>query len=345
VKKRKSDFKIISILKVLLITILVGLLVTYFFVQDIEEMLGDIFAIVLYSLFIGSTLWAGNDLIVRTIEKHPLLIKKPERKFIIVIIVVIIYSFIAIIFVSFIWHVFWLKGNISEFNMPSFQHIAVLLGVTFIITFGTGLKEFIHDEKENIIREEKLKMEIIKLQYETLKNQVNPHFLFNSLNALTSLVAENDDAVRFIKNLADVYRYVLDQKDKELVDFKQELNFVSAYLYLHQIRFGKNLEVNVCKAPPNKMVVPLAVQMLVENAIKHNEISVDAPLKISIFIENDFVVVENNSQLKSMVTDSSKIGLGNIKSRYEYLTDIKLIIGEFEGKFIVKLPLLEVKKI
>jgi len=344
VRKRKSDFKIIRILKVLLLTILVGLLVTYFFVQDIEEMLGNIFASIIYSLFIGSILWAGNELIISTIGKHPALKKKPNRKFTIVIIVVIIYFFIAIIFVSLIWHVFWEKGSISEFNMPSFQHIAVSLGVTFIITFGTSLREFIHDEKENIIREEKLKTEIIKLQYETLKNQVNPHFLFNSLNALTSLVAENDEAVSFIKNLADVYRYVLDQKDKELVSLEQELEFVSAYLYLHQIRFGKNLEIDVCKAPANKMVVPLAVQMLVENAIKHNEISVDAPLKISISVEDELIIIENNLQLKSMMPDSSKIGLGNIKARYEYLTDIKIVAGEFDNKFIVKIPLLEMKK-
>jgi sensor histidine kinase YesM len=344
VKSRKKKLNIIDILKVLLIIVLVGLLVTYFFVRDIKEMMGQISSVILYSVFIGTVLWSGNEFLARSIDKLARLKNKPEKKFLIGILFVIIYTFVAIIFVNFVWFIFWEKGNIAEFTMPSFQLFAVLMGVTFIITFGTSLKDFIKEQKENIIREEKLKTEIIKLQYETLKNQVNPHFLFNSLNALTSMVAENDEAVHFIKNLADVYRYVLDQKDKELVSIEQELDFVSAYLYLHQIRFGKNLEIHICKAPANKMVVPLAVQMLVENAIKHNEISVDSPLKISIYIENDLLIVENNLQLKSIVPDSSKIGLGNIKSRYEYLTDIKIVAETLERKFIVKLPLLEVKK-
>jgi sensor histidine kinase YesM len=344
VKSRKKKLNILDKLKVLLIIILVGLLVTYFFVRDIKELMGQIVPVILYSVFIGTVLWSGNDFLARIADKQTRLKNKPEKKFLLGILFVIVYTFVAIIFVNFVWFIFWENGKMVDFKIPSFQLFAVLMGVTFIITFATSLREFIQEQKQNIIREENLKTEIIRLQYETLKNQVNPHFLFNSLNALTSLVAENDEAVLFIKNLADVYRYVLDQKDKELVSLDQELDFVAAYLYLHQIRFGKNLEIQICKAPAHKMVVPLAVQMLVENAIKHNEISVDSPLKISIFIENELLVVENNLQLKSMVNNSSKIGLGNIKSRYEYLTDIKIIAEAVNDKFVVKLPLLEVVK-
>jgi len=344
VKKDKKKSLLLSNITTLLISILAGFVITYFFVQDFRKVIESIVPMILYSAFIGLVLWKGNKFVSDFFFKKVDLSQKPESKFIAGIIIILIYTFIAIIFVNFTWHMLWLGGKISEFKMPPFQLFAILMGVTFIISFGFNLKQFIIEKKEDLIKEEKLKTEIMKLEYEALKNQVNPHFLFNSLNALTSLVANNDEAVRFIKNLADVYRYVLEQKDKELVGLDRELEFVSAYLYLHQIRFGKNLEINICKEPANKLVAPLAVQMLVENAIKHNEISEDAPLKIAVFVEDNFLVIENNLQLKSLVRDSSKIGLGNIKSRYEYLTDIKVIAGINKDKFVVKLPLLEMVK-
>jgi sensor histidine kinase YesM len=344
VNKSRRFTKTIRIIKILLINILIGLLVTYFFVNNFSKVLGDIFQVALYSLMMGSALWLGNDYLSNLFYKKVELKSKPGQKFLIGILIMMIYSFIAIVLVDFLWHFLFARAELSTFQMPKFQLIAILMGVTFIMSFGLSLKDFIEEKKLDLIKEEKLKTEIIKLEYETLKNQVNPHFLFNSLNALTSLVAENDEAVRFIKNLADVYRYVLDQKDKELVELDRELEFVSAYLYLHQIRFGKNLEIEICKAPANKMVVPLAVQMLVENAIKHNEISIDAPLKILIYLETDFLVVENNLQLKSMVGNSSKIGLENIKLRYAYLTKSEIIIESKDNKFTVKIPLMEFKK-
>jgi sensor histidine kinase YesM len=342
-KKLKLN-QIIVVIKILLINILIGFFTTYFFNHDFSKLFDEIVSTILYSLLMGTALWTGNTYVSRFFYKSIELKSKPLRKFILGIIVMLIYTVIAVILVEFLWFITWEGGNLFEFKFPDFQLIVILVGVTFIVGFALTIKEYITEKKKVLIREEKLKTEIIKLQYETLKNQVNPHFLFNSLNALTSLVAENDEAVEFIKNLADVYRYVLEHKDKELVDVERELAFVSAYLYLHQIRFGKNLEINICKAPTRKLVAPLAVQMLVENAIKHNEISFDSPLKIVIFEENNFLVVENNLQLKSMVGNSSKIGLENIKLRYSYLTDIPIVSGVVDGKFIVKIPLMEVKK-
>jgi two-component system, LytTR family, sensor kinase len=336
--------KISTLLKVLLVNLILGLFITYFFVNDFFKIWGRIIPTILYSLFMGITIWLGNEYVSRLFDKKVELRNKPERKLVIGMLLMVLFTFIAIVFVNFVWLILWEKGNVEDFKMPRFQIFAVIIGITFIISFILSFKEFVTEKKHALIKEERLKTEIIKLEYETLKNQVNPHFLFNSLNALTSLVAENDEAVRFIKNLADVYRYVLDQKDKELVELDRELEFVSAYLYLHQIRFGKNLEIEICKAPANKMVVPLAVQMLVENAIKHNEISIDAPLKISIFIENDFLVINNNLQLKSMVGNSSKIGLENIKLRYAYLTKSEIIVESKDNKFNVKIPLMEFKK-
>jgi sensor histidine kinase YesM len=337
--------KIFSILKNLLIIIGAGFLISYLINGSIKIILDFFWPVVIYSIIIGTSLWQGIKLIIISLGKIKKFQQKPFMSFAISTLAICIYSVIVIYAMDIGWSMLVGGYSFSEIEVPSFFYFVIIVVVTIIISFANYIKEFIIDKQKSELREEKLKNEIIKLEYETLKNQVNPHFLFNSLNALTSLVADNEDAVKFIKNLSDVYRYVIEHKDKELVELVNELAFARSYLYLHQIRFGKNLICNVCEAPSKKMIVPLAVQMLVENAIKHNEVSEDSALKISIFIEDNFLVVENNLQLKSTMNDSSKIGLSNIKSRYAYLTDIEVISGSFGDKFIVKLPLLDMNNI
>jgi LytS/YehU family sensor histidine kinase len=137
------------------------------------------------------------------------------------------------------------------------------------------------------------------MQYEALKNQVNPHFLFNSLNALSSLIYENPGkAVEFINRLSDVYRYVLDSKDKEAVPLSEELTFVRSYLFLLKARFENNLVAETNISEEKGYVPPMALQMLIENAVKHNEISDEHPLKISVFEKDQYIYVKNNVQLK-----------------------------------------------
>jgi LytS/YehU family sensor histidine kinase len=186
-----------------------------------------------------------------------------------------------------------------------------------------------------------LQRESIIARYETLKNQVSPHFLFNSLNALTNLVYEDQDkAVKFIKQLSEVYRYVLDSREKEVVDIMEEAGFLSAYLFLQQIRFGEKLILNVNLSGARGYVAPLVLQMLVENAIKHNIIAEDDPLTISISVVEDVIVVQNNLQPKSVtMEESTGVGLDNIVKRYAFLTDRPVVITH-DDKFTVKLPLL-----
>ncbi len=323
---------------------MVGLLITYFFSLDLKTLIENIVPIMAYSAFMGLTLWKGNEILSIWVHKKVDWKGKPERKFIVGIILIIVYTVLAIYFVQFVFYFVTNGWDIAGFQAPRFKEIILLLGVTFIIAFSINLRELIIEKRDILLREEKLKTEIVKLEYETLKNQVNPHFLFNSLNTLTSLVSENDDAVKFIKNLANVYRYVLDQKDKEIVSLSDEIQFVNAFLYLHKIRFGNNLQLQIDIQSMNRMVVPLAVQMLVENAIKHNIISEEEPLKIAIYEEQDYLVVENNLQLKSVIHDSSNIGLKNIQSRYAYLTDKAFIVNSLANNFTVKVPLLEMTK-
>jgi sensor histidine kinase YesM len=186
--------------------------------------------------------------------------------------------------------------------------------------------------------------QLIESRFETLKNQINPHFLFNSLNTLSSLIfIDREQAATFVRDLSKVYRFILETRDKERIALDEELKILEAYIYLVQTRFKESLQINLQKSAHQKAkeIAPLCLQMLIENAIKHNVTSKGKPLIIDIFLESDaYIVVQNNLQPKSTMEFSSKIGLKNITSRYAYLTKLPVIIEESKDKFIVKIPLL-----
>ena len=189
----------------------------------------------------------------------------------------------------------------------------------------------------------KLQKENLQSQFEVLRQQVNPHFLFNSLNVLTSLIKlEPDLAEKFTEHLSKVYRYVLENKDNDLVNLYTELDFLDAYIFLLNIRFMDKIEVNV-SIPDNKrdlLILPLALQLLIENAIKHNSMSKKNPLKIEILIEeNNILNVVNNLQERESHMASTGVGLKNIEHRY-YL--LEMPAPEFiktETNFIARIPL------
>lgn len=185
--------------------------------------------------------------------------------------------------------------------------------------------------------------EKVKAQLKNIKNQINPHFLFNSLNSLYALVeTEPGLARKFILKLSKVYRYLLDRNNSSLVDLKQELDFMKHYIFLQKIRFGDNLglEYNI---PENYMTYKLpsvSLQSLVENAIKHNIVTTEKPLLISMRIENDRLLVENNYQLRSDFASSSGTGLKTLNALYSFLGDEQAEYGVEGNKFVVRLPLL-----
>ncbi|MBK6347140.1 MAG: PAS domain S-box protein [Bacteroidales bacterium] len=188
-----------------------------------------------------------------------------------------------------------------------------------------------------------LQKENLQSQFETLRSQVNPHFLFNSLNVLTSLIKiEPDLAEQFTIRLSMVYRYVLENKDKDLVSLETELDFLKAYTFLLDIRFSGKMKV-IVDLPEEKLqlkVVPLALQLLIENAIKHNTFSKKQPLQVDIYHVLDYLVIENNLQVRESHVQSTGVGLNNIASRYAYFTDRKTVAGVEGEKFVVKIPLL-----
>lgn len=197
---------------------------------------------------------------------------------------------------------------------------------------------------KSIEKNEELKRENLLAKYEALKNQVNPHFLFNSLNTLCGVVEQKPElATSFIKKLSDIYRYVLEQNDKELIFLQDEMKFVEDYIFLSKMRFGDALIFNANLPTNNTMqIVPLGLQILVENAIKHNVIADDMPLKIEIGIEGSFIIVKNNIQKKTtIISGKEPLGLENLKKRYAYLSGSSVEVIESGSKFVVKLPIIE----
>jgi hypothetical protein len=215
--------------------------------------------------------------------------------------------------------------------------------ITIMVSAIVHSKNFLTGWKQTLVEAEKLKKEQAIAQYETLKTQVNPHFLFNSLNVLTTLVHKDADiAEQFIIQLSKVYRYILESRAQEIISLEEEMRNLEAYVFLMQIRFGSNFIFdNQLTAKTNGFkVAPLTLQMLVENALKHNEISKMYPLSISVFLEDNFIVVRNNLQLKTNQNDSTGIGLSNIKSRYQFLSSVPVSVSKNDGFFTVKIPVI-----
>ena len=211
-----------------------------------------------------------------------------------------------------------------------------------IIGFALGAVFFFYTQwNEALSRMQKIKEEKLIFQYETLKNQVNPHFLFNSLNTLSSLVKKDAELTEsFIQKLSSVYRYVLENKDKELVPLSTEMHFVHDFFYLQKIRDGEKIELKVeIKNMENILILPVSVQMLVENAIKHNVASRKEPLLISIHMEGiDKLVVRNDLRQKMLLKDSSNIGLKNLNERCRLILNREIEKLETTEEFIVKIP-------
>jgi sensor histidine kinase YesM len=214
-----------------------------------------------------------------------------------------------------------------------------------VITLGYEAFYFFDRWKEQFTLNQQLKNQQIRTQYEVLQNQMSPHFLFNSLNTLTTIIPENANAaVAFTEKLSEVYRYILQNKERELVSLKEEIEFVESYLFLLKMRYPDNLSVDfkVEEKYMNLTIPPLTLQMLAENAIKHNVVSKAKPLHIDIYIENGkSVVVKNNLQQKDVLDKSTKTGLDNIRKRYSILGGKKIDVITSASNYMVAVPLID----
>lgn len=215
--------------------------------------------------------------------------------------------------------------------------------ITFIVLLVFHSLHFYKIYQENKVTQQKIIAGNANAKFESLKNQIDPHFLFNSLNVLSSLIEENpDNAQRFTTSLSKIYRYVLEQKDKELVSVEDELSFAKTYMNLLKMRFENSLyyELPTQNINPEAKVVPLSLQLLLENTVKHNVVSEQKPLHIRIFIDGDYLAIQNDLQKKEVLQDRQGVGLQNIVSRYGIITDRKVKVQEDEKNFTVRIPIL-----
>ena len=214
-----------------------------------------------------------------------------------------------------------------------------------LITFIEAIIWFKRNQ-QSLVKAERLERENSQIRFETLKSQLNPHFLFNSLNVLSSLIKKDSQkAQEFVDEFSSVYRYTLDVIEKPVVELREEIEFAKSFLYLQKIRFENsvNVEINVEASKLNKIVPPLALQTLLENAFKHNKASVDNPLKIKIYNEDNVLIMINNLQPKINLSDSKGVGIRNLKKRYEFLSNEQPQFSISVNNYTAKIPLLEIE--
>lgn len=253
-------------------------------------------------------------------------------------------SLIAILLVRLVVNVGF--GNLSltmflEKENLSFYYTAFLIALVLTLIFYAFF--YYRYRQENKVKEQKIIAGTASAKFDALKNQLDPHFLFNSLNVLTSLIEEDPvQAQKFTTSLSKVYRYVLEQKNKDLVTVDEELEFARTYVRLLKMRFEDSIIFHIPdhSNSPEAKIIPLSLQLLLENAVKHNVVTSKRPLNIKVFEKNGMLCVSNNLQEKQVVKKSSGVGLHNIQQRYQILTDKKVIINKTPSEFSVQLPML-----
>ncbi|RKR07898.1 histidine kinase [Maribacter vaceletii] len=235
------------------------------------------------------------------------------------------------------WNFFGAQ-RIEEYRMSML--ISIVISLVFYAIW------YYKNRQENKVKEQKIIAGTASAKFDALKNQLDPHFLFNSLNVLTSLIEEDPyQAQKFTTSLSKVYRYVLEQKNKDLVYVDEELQFAKTYIKLLKMRFEDSIVLDIpdnCTDTEAK-IVPLSLQLLLENAVKHNVVTSDRPLNIRVFEEDGDLCVTNNIQEKRVVKKSSGVGLKNIQERYAILTDRNVEISKETMEFTVRLPMLTKK--
>lgn len=260
----------------------------------------------------------------------------------------VILTMIGLVFLRFITLVVISGYPIERFtnDVNAVSYYTFGLVITLIVSLVFHAIFFYKALTEKRVNEQQIVAKTETAKYESLKSQIDPHFLFNSLNVLTSLIGENPKlAEKFTTKLSKVYRYVLEQKNKDLIELDEELTFAKTYMELLKMRFENavTFEIPEKSSDSEFKILPLSLQLLLENTIKHNVVSEENPLKVIITEENGYLVVSNNFNPKSIMENGTKIGLKNIIDRYHLITLKKVLVEKTNENFIVKLPLLTQK--
>lgn len=296
---------------------------------------GVVFAILL-SLFVLHTAKSRRLNRVWTWRKHFKKRAAAELAFTVLVTPVIVTFGMVLLYRAFWGMELWIPGMI-EYNLFAMAFSA-------LIAVHVNADVLVEDWKRSLVRAEALEKEAIQAQFSALQLQLSPHFLFNHFNVLHALIAEKPSlAGKYLETMSDVFRYILKRKDEEVVPLTEELTFVANYVLLLKIRFGERVQCVIdVKAAGNASLPPATLQILVENAVMHNEISADHPLSICIrSTKYDQLEVSNSLQPKVVEKKGAGVGLKNIVERYRYLTDSPVDVIQSDSRFIVRVPLLE----
>jgi two-component system, LytTR family, sensor kinase len=331
------------IFKIILANGALSVVLIFFFMHGMLHDFQSIFTGFLWTFSISITQWMGLSTLYHHVGHKISWIEQPVKKMFVQIIVLLTYSVSAYVLLQFINFYLWL----GILPAQSWDYIAGSIKYTVVISLTISLIftaiGFFFAWKNSVIQAEKLKAEMMAYKYESLRNQINPHFLFNSLNVLSDLVYDDQAlAVNFIRQLSELFRYVLDSRDKELVPLSDELEFIVSYIFLLKTRFEEKLEIEMAVQPnTNEFIVPMTLQLLIENAVKHNEVSAANPLHISIRRQGDYLEVENGLLPKIVGDDSKKTGLKNIVQQFGFFSDHPIVITRTDDKFLVRVPIIK----
>ena len=287
-------------------------------------------------------IWEVNIKIDKWLDKKYSWIKSPKKRLISQSIAFTLFTSVTLFLLMYTLHqIRFGDGRLINRRMEQIFFPSLFFALAIVAVYICY--QFFNAWKKSLIDIERYKTETANAQLQNLKSQINPHFLFNNLSVLTSLVYQDQDkAAAFISELSKVYRYVLDNKNAGLVTLKEELNFLQHYIYLLKIRFENAVvfNININEDQSHYYLPPMCIQMLVENSIQHNEASQAMPLHISIYTVNTTLCIENNIQARTDLASSSRTGLKNIQSRFEFFSDNKVEVFNNGKVFKVTLPLI-----
>nr|WP_315033405.1 2TM domain-containing protein [uncultured Chryseobacterium sp.] len=337
---------------ILLWTSLGTTLFFFLFFNDRKDLYTFMITLLLSTMY-SFVLGFGNGFINEYLNKKFPWSEATRTRAILSIISIVIGNFILVYFCNFMNYVVIQKtATINDFFSRKYGLTNwFMINIALLITTFLHAKGFMEELKKTSrkeVVEQKLIAKSANAQFESLKNQLDPHFLFNSLNVLSSLIDESpQQAQKFTVSMSKIYRYVLEQKDKELVTVEDEIEFAKTYCDLLKTRFEDSVDFSfeVKKEDYREYVVPLSLQLLLENCIKHNFATSSKPLVIRIFSDGDTLCIENNLQIREQIKESSGIGLSNIVQRYSLLTKRNVFIEKSEEYFKVKLPMLPAKPV
>jgi len=330
-----------------LISILIGIVTSLLMGGSLNRPLSSYLWSAGYSVSLGLPLFANGYLFGWFEKRYINWIKDPVKSMFAALLMHLVYSSFVIFTVNWFWFIIVLAHeweNFWKYNTGTIISEYIIFVIIAAIIYAVS---FFRAWRNQVEESEKVKRESLALQYKILQDQINPHFLFNSLNVMDSLMdLDVTKAKKFNSELSKFYRDLLHFKDLDIITLKEEIDFVKKYIYLQQIRFGEALQVDIiANEKVDGKVIPLSLQALVENAIKHNKISRANPLKIVIAISDDYeLIVENNLQPKELTEETSKTGLKNLAGRYEFLTGKEMIITKNSGYFRVSLPLIQLEE-